>query len=150
MTISEYNTYFRQLALEHPRLQGHFMRGEVEEFFQNFRTRVQFPCLILEASEVSYPRTEAATMVRQRTGAFIVVQTYDVQKDYDGMHDALAECERIAEELIRRAATDASTGEEPFASLAGVSMVYMQNQPQKYVGARVEFTLAGAACRIEN
>lgn len=152
MTLTEYNDYFEDLAARHAELshsaqECHFTRGELEEFFQNFRSKVQFPCMILEASECSYNIPSLATATRERSGAFIIADTYGLRKDYDDVQAALQRCERIAEDIVRIMAFDCDRETDaPFASLRNVSLVYLQNQQLKYAGARVEFTVAGAMC----
>ena len=148
MTLQQYNSYFESLADAHIELGagGHFMRGEVEEFFQRFRSDVRFPCLVLEGSEVAYHRTDLPLSTRERTGAFIIADTYGQRQDYDDMQQSLQRCERIAEEMIGRMERDMQEGTSPICSLRAVAMVYLQNQTAKYVGARVEFTAVGPAC----
>ena len=157
MTLTEYHDYFEGCARRHSLLRHGaggrlaFVRGEVEEFFQRFRSEVSFPCLILESSECAYPNSEPALTLRHRTGAFIIADTYGLQKDYDDMQLAMQRCERIAEDIIGRMLNDSATDLDPqavppFTSVGNITMQYLQNQPMKYVGARVELTVTSRAC----
>lgn len=148
-TIIDYTSFLRTLAAKHVDLkhtaeEKHFFRGELEEFFQQFRSDVCFPCLIAEGSDVSYSGNEH-NIVKDRTTSFIVADRYDQHDDYDEIELKWSKCERIAEEIMGAIISDESS---PFVSVdisEGIGK-YLQNTQHRYVGYRMDFTFKDTAC----
>lgn len=133
--------------LRHRTDEKHFFRGEVEEFFRQFRSDVNFPCLILEGSELDYSGSEY-NVVKTRHGAFIVADTYALKDEYDTIQQKMSECERIGEEFVGKMLQLAEEGNAIVAGLDinSVSAVYMQNQTNRYAGCRFEFDIVQRGC----
>lgn len=142
--LIDYTAYMRMLAEQHRQLSHtpedpHFFRGELQEFFENLRSRVHFPCLIAEGSEVQYDGTRQ-NLSKHRTTSFIVADGYDQVGDYNEMEERVSGCEKIAEEILGRMMTDS---DKPFrvVKLEEASGEYLVNEAQRYVGYRVNLTL---------
>lgn len=151
--LIDYTVYMRTLATRHRRLhhtpeEPHFFRGELQEFFEGLRSRVEFPCLIVEGSEVEYAGTRQ-NLTKRRNTSFIVADSYDQVGDFSEMEEKMSGCEMIAEELLGRMLTDTS---KPFhnVEIEGAEGQYLANESQKYVGYRVNLTLIEPNICIKN
>ena len=118
----------------------------MQEFFQQFRSDVCFPCLIAEGSENSYAGSKEQP-VKHRSMSFIVADRYDQHDDYDEIQLAMSRCEQIAEEVLGRMMSDKGS---PFVrvSLDSVEGVYLQNEGSRYVGYRLSFEVTEAVCLV--
>lgn len=146
--LIDYTAYMRTLAEKHRQLHHskgnkHFFRGELMEFFENLRSVVKFPCLILEGNEVEYVGKHP-NVSKNRTASFIIADSYDLVGDFGEMDLKWSGCERIAEQIIGRMMTDKS---KPFRSIdtEGIAGEYIANTAQKYVGYRVTLTLTDSS-----
>lgn len=147
--LSDYTAYMRHLAEQHRELRHtegdrHFFRGELQEFFENLRSRVNFPCLVVESSEVEYGG-ERSNPYKQRTTSFIVADSYDQVGDYNEMEYRMSICERIAEQLLGRMMNDR---EKPFrfVKIEEASGEYLANEAQRYVGYRITLSFSDNVC----
>lgn len=142
--LIDYTAYMRSLAEKHKKLQHsnsnkHFFRGELQEFFENLRSVVKFPCLVLESNEVEYIGKQP-NVSKNRTTSFIIVDSYNLVGDFGEMDLKWSGCEMVAEQIIGRMITDKV---KPFQRIEAESITgeYMANTAQKYVGYRVTLTL---------
>ena len=143
----------RQLAAKHTSLhhtpeEKHFFRGELEEFWNQFRSVVNFPCLVTERSVIEYNGDENK-MTKRRITSFMVVDTYDQHDDYDEIILKMSRCENIAEQVMGRMLTDEDS---PFYRIETESMngEYLQNEQDRYVGYLIAFSSIEPACLINN
>lgn len=151
--LVDYTQYMRSLAAAHSSIhhttdEKHFFRGELQEFFQQFRSDVNFPCLIAESSENSYSGTRDKP-VKRRVMSFIVADKYDQHDDYDEIQAKMSSCEQIAEEILGKML---GYGNTPFARIEvdTVEGTYLQNEASRYVGYRMNFDALESACFINN
>lgn len=151
--LIDYTTYMRSLAekhrdLHHTENEKHFFRGELEEFWDQFRSVVNFPCLVTERSENSYTG-QIGQMTKSRTTTFMVVDTYDQHDDYDEILLRMSRCERIAEEVLGKMMTDEDS---PFFSIDtnDIQGEYLQNEQDRYVGYLIALSFREQACLINN
>ena len=152
MTQLDWQTYFASLAAEHVSLrhtlqQPHFFRGELEEFFSGFRSRVNFPALIFESSLLDVGG-DLPNQHQRRTMAIIVTQTH-TRDDWGEIASALAQCETIGLDLLGRLQHDIAetdTGDLSQCRLLDIHGEPLSNQPDKYVGWRFEFVVQETAC----
>ena len=151
--LIDYTVYMRSLAEEHKKLhhrpeEKHFFRGELQEFFENLRSRVAFPCLLVEGSEVTYTGSRQ-NLCKRRTTSFIVADGYDQVGDFDEMEERVSGCEMIAEEILGRMMSDDN---KPFRSIEieETDGQYLANVAQRYVGYRVNLTLVESNICINN
>lgn len=146
--LIDYTTYMRTLAEKHRQLRHsknnkHFFRGELQEFFENLRSVVKFPCMVLEGSEVDYTG-QRPNVSKRRTTSFIIADSYDLVGDFGEMELKVSGCEKIAEQILGRMMTDK---EKPFKKIEdeSISGEYLANTAQKYVGYRVTFSLTDSS-----
>lgn len=146
--LIDYAAYMRTLAEKHRQLHHskgdkHFFRGELQEFFENLRSVVRFPCLVLESSEVEYTGIRP-NISKRRTTSFIIADTYDLVGDFGEMELKVSGCERIAEQILGRMIADKV---KPFSKIdpESITAEYLANTAQKYVGYRVTLTLTDSS-----
>jgi len=147
-TPQAFSTYLKDIAssltaLSHTAESPHFFRGELEEFYTGFRDRVNFPALIQEGSEIRFTTDQADNAFKLRESAFMIVQSYENDDDYDAIHDALDLCEKIGDEIIRKMNLDKYDADCMIVKdflIEDVSAVPMQNVRERYVGMRYSFT----------
>lgn len=153
-TIVDLTTYMSGLASKHRLLhhqpkEKHFFRGEVQEFFMALRSEVNFPAMILEGCDVEFDGI-ADNSHKKRLGAFIIVDKYDQQDDYDTITERMGVCEEIGCDIVGRMLWDCDNGGDgcPIVSmdLEGIDGNYLQNEGQRYVGFRVSFEFGEQAC----
>ena len=151
--LIDYTTYMRSLAERHTSLhhtteEKHFFRGELEEFWDQFRSVVNFPCLVTERSDNEYSG-QISQMVKKRTTTFMVVDTYDQHDDYDDIILKMSNCETIAEEILGRMIVDEDS---PFFSIDtnDIRGEYLQNEQDRYVGYLIALTFTEQACLMNN
>ncbi|MDL2312453.1 hypothetical protein LJC68_06210 [Bacteroidales bacterium OttesenSCG-928-B11] len=147
-TPEAFALYLKELAalnncLSHTDAEPHYFRGELEEFYTGFRDRVNFPALIQEAGEIRYTSDNADNAFKERESAFMIVQGYEDDSDYDQIYAAFDLCEKIGDEIIRRMNMDKYRPEcmvvKDF-SFEDVSAVCIQNVRERYAGVRYSFT----------
>lgn len=151
--LTDYITYMRTLAERHTSLnhstnEKHFFRGELEEFWNQFRSMVNFPCLVTEKSEIEYSGY-VGQMTKTRITSFIVVDTYDQHDDYDNILLKMSNCETIAEQIMGRMMTDEDS---PFSNIDTGKLhgEYLQNEQERYVGYVIAFSSTEPVCLINN
>lgn len=143
-----FSDYLRKLAachksINHTTEEPHFFRGELEEFYVGFRDRLNFPALVQEGSEIRFTSDNADNAFKERESAFMVVQSYPDDNDYDAIYEAFDLCERIGDEIIRRMNCDkydSQCMEVKDFLLDEVSAIQIQNTRERYVGVRYTFT----------
>lgn len=148
--LIDYTTYMRSLATQHRELhhtteEKHFFRGELEEFWKQFRSDVCFPCLIVEGSDNEYSGSEH-NLTKKRNTSFIVADKYDQHDDYNTIQLKMSRCEEIAEQIMGRILTDEDNC--PFQSVEVESLTgqYLQNEANRYVGYRMSFSGKTPSC----
>ena len=151
--LIDYTTYMRSLAERHTAInhtteEKHFFRGELEEFWEQFRSVVNFPCLVTEQSTLDYSG-QVGQVMKKRTTSFLVVDHYDQHDDYDEILLKMSSCENIAEQIMGRMMTDEDS---PFTGIETDSLhgEYLQNEQERYVGYVMAFVSTEQVCMANN
>ena len=151
--LIDYTNFMRSLAVRHRDLKQsaeskHFFRGELQEFWQQFRSDVCFPCLIVEGSDNEYVGQEN-NIVKKRNTSFIVADRYDQHDEYNEIQLQMSRCEEIAEQIMGRVI---SSEDSPFQKVEVESITgqYLQNESNKYVGYRISFAGMTPSCFYGN
>lgn len=142
-SASDFQNYLEKLAVQNKdlnhRVSGkHFFRKELEEFYVGFRGDVNFPALILESAELAFSDSPRNAF-KERSSAFLVVDNYENDDDYDQIAEALDRCERIGDEILRKFladAEDSSILEVKSFNLSDCTAFPIQNQNERYIGYR--------------
>ena len=141
--------YLEQLAIKHKDLQHHeaeqhYFRGELQDFYEGIRNRVNFPALISESFELAYVQYDNGPW-KNREFSFIIAQDYKERNDYPSIDEAINICEEIGEEIIKKIMHDF---EDISTELEYGTGIPIENQAEKYIGIR--FTLTFKNCFNEN
>lgn len=148
--LIDYTAYMRSLAEKHRELhhtteEKHFFRGELEEFWKQFRSDVCFPCLIVEGSDNDYSGSEH-NLVKKRNTSFIVAEHYDQHEDYDEIQLKMSRCEEIAEQIMGHILIDEENCPFQRVEIESITGHYLQNESNRYVGYRISFSGETTSC----
>lgn len=151
MTQQDWELYFCGLASRHKSVghtseKRHFFRGEVNEFFDGFRSKLNYPAVVMESSLLD---VRGDMQMRQvRTLAFIVVKGHQ-RDDWNEVSAALSECETIGLQMLGRLREDIAGETVPELSVVRLEDIHgepMAKPEMKYVGWRFEFTVSEPIC----
>lgn len=151
MTQKDWELYFCELASRHKNIghspeKKHFFRGELHEFFDGFRSKMNYPAVVMESSLIDVRGDMQQRLIR--TLAFIVVKGHQ-RDDWAEVSSVLSECETIGLQLIGKLREDMACGSHPGVSLARLEDVHagpIAKTEMKYVGCRFEFTVSEPIC----
>jgi hypothetical protein len=110
--FSEFISYFETLAREHKSIlhsdaEKHFFRMELDEVLAGInRTDVNFPILALEGYAFGFNDYRSDNILKNREGAFMLIDHVSDPSDYEAVHEIWDELESIATEIIRRIRKD--------------------------------------------
>lgn len=146
MTVHQYYQYLESLAEHHVLISHvpgdsngrHFFRGELEEFYMDLRNKVAFPALIAESFELSYTTDE-----KTRETSFIIANSYKESKNWENIYAAMAQCELIGDEVLRRMIFDTDNG-SLCANIVPVTATPMLDEQHLYVGMRYTIRVESA------
>ncbi len=99
-------TYFKYLADNYILLKG-FFRMDLTEIQGAFRSKADFPCMVLESHEGDLGKSSKQSTVNDRTFAF-TIYTKPKKADYDNQNEKLALAEQIGLAIIARMKHDAT------------------------------------------
>lgn len=138
MTVHQYYQYIEDLAANHVLINHvpgdsngkHFFRGELEEFYMDLRNKVKFPALIAESFELSYANDD-----KSRETSIIIANSYKESKNWNNIYAAMAQCEHIGDEILRRMMTDSDNG-LICANIEPITAIPLMDEQHLYVGIR--------------
>lgn len=111
-TFSDLIQYFDLLARQHTDighsdLQKHFFRMELDEVLAGInRTDVAHPFLILEGYSYGFTDEKADNIIKNRSGAFMLLDNVPDPSDYNRVNEVWQHMEEIGDELLRRIRSD--------------------------------------------
>lgn len=140
--------YFRTLAAEHVEIQHsktekHFYRFELEEVLGNLKN-VNYPALILEGYRYSFSDKLSDNVLKERTGAFMLIDHLTDPGDYDAMHLVWDRMELICDDIICRIKADKRIPETKAVrdfDLSSVQVALIANDSDRNYGVRCTFTV---------
>ena len=106
--FSDLIQYFENIArnhvdIRHSDSEKHFFRMEIEEVIGGInRTDVKFPLLILEAYSFSLSDSRSDNLLKNRSGAFILLDHISDPSDFDQIHEKWDNLEQIGTEIAIR------------------------------------------------
>ena len=104
--------YFENLARMHKDIghtdsEKHFFRMEVDEVLAGInRTDVEYPFLILEGYGYDFTDSKSDNLLKNRRGAFMLLDHVSDPSDFDAIHDVWDHMEEIGDELLVKMKTD--------------------------------------------
>lgn len=147
--FSDLIQYFRTIASQHVDIghsisEKHFYRFELEEVLTGLK-KVNYPALILEGYRYSLTDKQSDHVMKERSGAFMLLGHLNDISDYDAMHELWDKLEMICDDIIVRIKSDKRY---PVAKavrdfdLGSVNVALIANENDKNYGVRCTFTIS--------
>lgn len=147
--FSDLIQYFRTLASQHVAIghtatEKHFYRFELDEVLTGLK-KVNYPALILEGYRYSLADKQSDNVMKERSGAFMLLGHLNDIGDFDAMHQLWDDLEMICDDIIVRIKADKRN---PMAKairdfdLGSVNVALIANENDKNYGVRCTFTIS--------
>ena len=141
--------YFSKIASQHLQIghtdsERHFYRFEIEEVFTGLK-KINFPALILEGYRYQFRDNKGDHVMKERTGAFMLIGHLNDIGYYDAMHELWDKLEEICDDIIARIKADKRNPEATAVrdfDLNSVEVTLLANEQDKNYGIRCTFTIA--------
>ena len=149
--FSELITYFENIAREHVSIQHtdnekHFFRFELDEVLNGInRTDVAYPMLILEGYSYDYTDNKSDNILKNRSGAFILLDHCPDISDYGKIHEIWDNLESIADDILIRIKFDKRNPLTPVVrgfEFSSVESKLIANEIGNSIGIRITFTIS--------
>ncbi len=150
--FSDLVSYFRDLASNHKSIlhsdtEKHFFRFEINEVLAGLnRSDVNYPLLILEGYNFDYTDNKSDNLLKNRHGAFILLDHISDPSDYDTIHLKWDTLEQIGDDILNKIKSDKYNPLTPVIrsfDFQNVEANLIMNEVGSTVGIRYTFTLAG-------
>lgn len=137
--FSELVFYFQKLAAQHVLIKN-FYRIELDEILSDLRD-LETPCLILEGYKFGFVDQKADNILKNRSGAFVLLDHVKDNGDYDNIHAVWDNLEEIVDDILARMKADRREDESPVRNLLfeQTDGSLVQNEIGGYYGIRVQF-----------
>jgi hypothetical protein len=149
--FSDLITYFENIARKHVDIlhsdaEKHFFRMEIDEVLAGInRTDVNFPMLILEGYGFGFTDNKSDNLLKNREGAFILLDHISDTSDHNLIHQKWDELEDIATEIILKIKTDKQSRIVPVVrnfDFESINASLILNELGNDVGIRVSYSIA--------
>ena len=149
--FSQLITYFENLAKAHVEIQHtdnekHFFRFELDEVLNGIqRSDVAYPMLILEGYSYDYTDNKSDNILKNRSGAFILLEHCPDISDYGKVHEIWDKLETIADDILIRIKTDKRNPLTPVVrgfEFSSVESKLIANEIGNSIGIRITFTIS--------
>lgn len=146
--FSEIISYFKTLAaqnvdIRHSKTEKHFYRLELDEVLTNLKN-INFPALILEGYRFGLSDKQSDNVLKNRTGAFILIDHLHDRYDFDGMHQIWDNMESICDEIIAKIKSDkrsCNVNAIRDFDLSSVEVGLIANETDQNYGIRCTYTI---------
>ena len=146
--FSELVQYFREIACQHIEIghsctENHFYRFEIDEVLIGLKT-VNYPALILEGYRCNLIDNKSDNSLKDRTGAFILLDHLHDLGDFDTMHAIWDRLEGIADDIVIRIKKDKRNSQSQVIrdfDLSSVEYTLIANEQDKNFGVRCTFKI---------
>ena len=146
--FSDVIAYFKTLASQHVSIghsaaEKHFYRFEIDEILSGIKT-INYPALILEGYRFSLIDKQSDNVLKERTGAFILLDHLSDVSDYDAMHELWDRLESICDDIIARVKADkynATAKAVRDFDLNNIEFALIANENDRNFGIRCTFTI---------
>jgi hypothetical protein len=141
--------YFENIARSHIEIQHtdnekHFFRFELDEVLNGInRTDVAYPMLVLEAYSYDYTDNKSDNILKNRSGAFILLDHCSDISDYGKMHEIWDNLEVIADDILIKMKSDKRNPQTPVVrnfEFSSVESKLIANEIGNSIGIRITFT----------
>jgi hypothetical protein len=149
--FSDLIAYFENIAREHVLIQHtdnekHFFRFELDEVLNGInRSDVAYPMLILEGYSYDYTDNKSDNIIKNRSGAFILIDHCRDISDYGKVHEIWDNLETIADDILIRIKTDKRNPLTPVIrgfEFSNVESKLIANEMGNSIGLRITFTIS--------
>ena len=147
--FSDLIQYFKTLASQHiaighSNVEKHFYRFELDEVLTGLK-KVNYPALILEGYRYSLTDKQSDNVMKERSGAFMLLGHLNDIGDYDAMHQLWDHLENICDDIIIRIKSDKRNPDAKAIrdfDLGSVNVALIANENDKNYGVRCTFTIS--------
>jgi len=141
--------YFRTLAAQHVAIghssaEKHFYRIELEEILSGLKN-VSYPALILEGYRYSLQDKQSDNILKNRTGAFCLVDHLTDPGDFDGIDTIYDNMEAICDDILARIKADKrnpDVGVVRNFDLESVEVALIANRNDRNYGIRCTYRVS--------
>ena len=143
--------YFENLAkahieIQHTENEKHFFRFELDEVLNGInRTDVAYPMLILEGYGYDYTDNKSDNILKNRSGAFILLDHCPDISDYTKVHEIWDNLESIADDILIKIKSDKRNPLTPVVrgfEFSSVESKLIANEIGNSIGIRLTFTIS--------
>ena len=146
--FSDLVQYFREIACQHIAIghsatENHFYRFEIDEVLIGLKT-INYPALVLEGYRCNFIDHQSDNILKDRTGAFILLDHLNDLGDFDTMHAIWDKLEGIADDIIIRIKKDKRDSQSKVIrdfDISSVEYTLIANEQDKNFGVRCTFKI---------
>ncbi len=151
MNFTDLIDYFETIATEHTMIrhtesEKHFFRFEIDEVLGGLnRMDISFPMLILEGYSFNFTDNRSDNVIKNRSGAFVLLGRIKDRSDYGNVHDVWDELEEIGDDILARIRSDKESRLVPVVrdfNIEQVNASLIMNEIGNHAGIRYTFTMA--------
>jgi hypothetical protein len=152
--FSDLITYFEMLASNHKSIlhtdnERHFFRFEIDEVLAGInRTDVNYPMLILEGYSYDYTDNRSDNVLKNRQGAFVLLDHIPDSSDFAKIHDTWDALEVIGDDIFAKIKADKRDNAAPVVrnfDFSSVNANLIMNEIGSTAGIRFTFTITSPA-----
>lgn len=152
--FSDLVTYFENIArthksIAHTESEKHFFRFEIDEVLAGLnRTDSEYPMLILEGYHYDFTDNRSDNILKNRRGAFTLLQKITDITDHDEIHQAWDDLEQIGDDILAKMKADKYNPFTPVVrdfQFSSVDARTILNEIGNDAGIRYSFTLTSPA-----
>ena len=149
--FSQLIAYFENLAKSHVEIQHtdsekHFFRFELDEVLNGIqRSDVAYPMLVLEGYSYDYTDNKSDNILKNRSGAFMLLDHCPDISDYGKVHEIWDNLESIADDILIKIKTDKRNPLTPVVrgfEYSSVESKLIANEIGNSIGIRITFTIS--------
>lgn len=147
--FSDLVQYFKDIASKHKGIgqkanEKHFYRFEIEEVLSGLKN-INYPALILESYRCDFTDDLGDNILKNRSGAFILLDHVNDIGDFDQMHQVWDNLENIADDIlirIKRDKRDSFNKTIKDFKIGSVEYSLLANEQDRNYGIRCTFTIS--------
>ena len=153
-SFSDLVTYFENLAryhksIGHTEQEKHFFRFEIEEVLAGLnRTDSDYPMLVLEGYNFDYTDNRSDNILKNRRGAFVLLDVVTDTTDPDEIHEVWNRMEEIGDDILARIKADKYNPLTPVVrdfQFSTVQAIPLINETGNNAGIRYTFAITSPA-----
>jgi len=147
--FNQYISYFEAIsrnliAIGHTSTNKHFFRLEFDEVLTALPSKMNWPCLVLESYDISFIDNRGDNILKQRNGAFIILERVKNSQDFDAIHAAYDKCEVIVDDILSQMMLDKRSRSHAVVKdldLSQVQVIPIANDVDGAFGFRCSFPM---------